>query len=209
VFTGIVRGVGRVLEVSQAGSDRRVAIGFAPGVLEGLTIGASIAVNGVCLTATDVGPGRFTADVSGETLAVTTLGALTVGAGVNLEPARKLGDTLDGHLVTGHVDGVGRVVEIKPEGRSTRLTIELPPGLDRYVARKGSVAVDGVSFTVNAVSARRFEVNVIPHTLSQTIVGDYEPGRAVNIEVDIIARYAERLVANSQTPSKPLHSGNI
>lgn len=201
MFTGIVRGVGRVLEVSQVGSDRRVAIGFAPGVLEGLTIGASIAVNGVCLTATDVEPDRFTADVSGETLAVTTLGALTVGAGVNLEPPLRLGDTLDGHLVTGHVDGVGRVVELTPTGRSTRLTIELPPALGRYVARKGSVAVDGVSFTVNAVAGPRFEVNVIPHTQSMTTVGEYRAGHLVNIEVDLLARYLERLFADDPTPS--------
>jgi riboflavin synthase len=193
VFSGIVRGVGRIVGATGSGNDRRIVVGFEPGVLDRLPIGASIAVNGACLTAVESAADRFAADVSAETLAVTTLGELAVGARVNLEPPLKLGDTLDGHLVTGHVDGIGRVVTTSPEGRSVRLTVEVPAELARYVARKGSVAIDGVSLTVNGVAGNRFEVNVIPHTQAVTIIGEYAPGRAVNIEVDLIARYLERL----------------
>ena len=183
MFSGIVKGVGRIVETTAVGADRRIVVGFEPGLLDPLAIGASVAVNGACLTATEIGPDRFAADVSAETLAVTTLGALAVGARVNLEPPLKLGETLDGHLVTGHVDGVGRVVSLVSDGRSTRLTTELPAELARYVARKGSIAIDGVSLTVNAVAGSRFEVNIIPHTQAVTILGDYAVGRAVNIEV--------------------------
>src|SRR5690606_7050945 len=158
-----------------------------------LEIGASIAVNGACLTAIELGADRFAADVSAATLAVTTLGRLEAGARVNLEPSLKLGDPLDGHLVLGHVDGVGRVTAVRSDGRSRVIEIEVPPGLERYVARKGSIAVDGVSLTVNAVDGRRFEVNVVPHTAAVTIIGEYAPGTAVNIEADLLARYVARL----------------
>ena len=193
VFSGIVKGVGRIVEENRVGSDRRIVVAFAPGLLDRFELGASVAVNGACLTATECAADRFAADVSAETLAVTTLGTLAVGARVNLESPLKLGETLDGHLVTGHIDGVGRVVALTPDGRSTRLSVELPAELARYVARKGSVAVDGVSLTVNAVAGNRFEVNIIPHTQAVTIIGEYGVGRAVNIEVDLIARYVERL----------------
>jgi len=155
----------------------------------------------VCLTAIEVGPGRFAADVSGETLTVTTLGHLAAGTRVNLEPPLKAGDPLDGHIVTGHVDGIGRVVAFEPAGRSRRLVVEVPPALARYLAQKGSVAVDGVSLTVNGVRGRQFEVNVIPHTLTVTTIGEYAPGTAVNIEVDMIARYVERLLGARLDPS--------
>ena len=137
---------------------------------------------------------RFTADVSAATLAVTTLGRLAAGARVNLEPPLKAGDPLDGHIVTGHVDGVGEVVSVEPAGRSTRLVIAVPAALSRYIAAKGSVAVDGVSLTVNAVDGAEFEVNIIPHTQAVTVIGEYARGTAVNIEVDMLARYLERLV---------------
>jgi riboflavin synthase len=137
----------------------------------------------------------FSADVSAETLAATTLGRLRLGARVNLEPPLRAGDPLDGHLVTGHVDGVGEVVAVTPAGRSKRVVIAVPSVLARYVATKGSVAVDGVSLTVNAVRGAEFEVNIIPHTLAQTVIAEYERGTAVNIEVDMLARYLERLLA--------------
>jgi riboflavin synthase len=197
VFSGLVRGVGRILERVDAGGDRRLTIGIAQVRMPRPEPGASVAVNGVCLTAVDCGVDRFETDVSAETLAVTTLGDLTAGTGVNLEPALKVGDPLDGHWVTGHVDGVGRIVTIEPAGGSLRLVVEAPAELGRYVARKGSIAVDGVSLTVNAVDDARFEVNVIPHTREMTVIGGYAPGHAVNIEVDIIARYLERLGRDS------------
>jgi riboflavin synthase len=160
-----------------------------------LAVGGSIAVNGVCLTAVTTTPTGFSADVSAETLAVTTLGRLAPGARVNLEPPLKAGDPLDGHLVTGHVDGVGEVVAVTPAGRSQRIDIAVPSALARYVATKGSVAVDGVSLTVNAVRGAEFTVNIIPHTLAVTVIGEYRRGTAVNIEVDLLARYLERLLA--------------
>jgi riboflavin synthase len=194
VFSGIVKGVGRIAEQIDLGGDRRLVVAIGDAALGSLEIGASIAVNGVCLTATAATAERFTADVSGETLAVTTFARLGPGARVNLEPPLKAGQPLDGHIVTGHVDGVGEVIELAPVGRSLRLGIEVPAPLSRYIAAKGSVAVDGVSLTVNAVRGRRFEVNVIPHTQAVTVIGEYRLGSAVNIEVDMIARYLERLV---------------
>ncbi len=148
----------------------------------------------MCLTAIAVTPKSFTADVSAATLAVTTLGALGPGERVNLEPPLKAGDPLDGHIVTGHVDGVGEVVAVEPAGRSTRLVVAVPAALSRYIAAKGSVAVDGVSLTVNGVAGAEFEVNIIPHTQAVTVIGEYARGTAVNIEVDMLARYLERLV---------------
>lgn len=193
MFSGIITSVGHVLAQSDAGGDRRLTIGFDADALPAPAIGASIAVNGCCLTVTSAEHGRFTADVSHATLAVTTLGALEAGTRVNLEPALRVGDALDGHWVTGHVDGVGEVAELEPAARSTVVRFTLPERLARYVAAKGSIAVDGVSLTVNAAGERDFEVNIVPHTRAVTVVGDYVPGTAVNIEVDIIARYVERL----------------
>lgn len=193
MFTGIVKGVGRVLESREVGGDRRFSFDTA-GHLPNLGVGASFAVNGACLTAVACEGMRAIADVSLATLSQTTLGGLGPGAAVNLEPALAAGEPLDGHLVTGHVDGVGTVQSVEPEARSFRLAIELPAGLERYVAVKGAVAVDGVSLTVNAVRDRIFEVNIIPHTHAETIIGAYGPGTAVNIEVDIIARYLERML---------------
>ena len=152
-----------------------------------------VAVNGVCLTAVARAPDSFTADVSRATLEVTTLGKLRVGSDVNLEPALKLGEPLDGHFVTGHVDGVGEVVAVTAEARSLCIVIDLPASLAKFVATKGAIAVDGVSLTVNDVTAARFEVNVIPHTQAATVISGYARGTPVNIEVDLIARYLERL----------------
>lgn len=193
MFSGLVKGTGRVAARTRHGGDERFVVELPPGFAPP-AIGGSIAVNGTCLTAVTATPERFSADVSGETLAVTTLGRLTLGARVNLEPPLRAGDPLDGHIVTGHVDGVGAVVAIEPAGRSKRLVVAVPPALARYIATKGSVAVDGVSLTVNAVRGAEFEVNIIPHTQDVTVIGEYERGTAVNIEVDMLARYLERLL---------------
>jgi riboflavin synthase len=193
MFSGIIKGSGKILERMDKGGDRQLMIGAGTQILERLDIGGSVAVNGVCLTATSRSTDAFTADVSRETLAVTTLGSLSVGGRVNLEPSLRVGDPVDGHWVTGHVDGVGRVAAMRPAARSIVLTIELPRNLSRYVARKGSIAVDGVSLTVNAVDNDRFEVNIIPHTRDVTVISVYARGTPVNIEVDMIARYLERL----------------
>jgi riboflavin synthase len=194
VFSGLVKGIGRVAQRTDAGGDARLVIELGGSGVAPLAVGGSIAVNGVCLTAVAAAPTSFTADVSAATLAVTTLGGLGKGSRVNLEPPLKAGDPLDGHIVTGHVDGVGEVVSIDAAGSSKRLVIAVPAALARYIAPKGSVAVDGVSLTVNAAGATDFEVNVIPHTQSVTVIGQYARGTAVNIEVDLLARYLERLV---------------
>jgi riboflavin synthase len=193
MFSGIVKGVGRILEQNDLGGDRRWVLGAGEAPIGPLEIGGSIAVSGVCLTVTEARGDRFAVDLSSETLAVTTFGGLAVGARVNLETPLRIGDPLDGHLVTGHVDGVGELLEIVPAARSKALRIALPAALSRYVAPKGSIAVDGVSLTVNAVRGNTFDVNVIPHTQAMTVIGEYRRGVAVNIEVDIIARYLERL----------------
>ena len=194
MFSGLVKGIGRVAARTDLGSDARFVVELGSAAIAPLAVGGSVAVNGVCLTAVAVTANSFTADVSAATLAVTTLGRLRADARVNLEPPLKAGDPLDGHLVTGHVDGIGEVRAVEPIGGSTRLAIAVPAGLERYIAKKGSVAVDGVSLTVNAVRGAEFEVNIIPHTQSVTILGAYARGTAVNIEVDMLARYLERLV---------------
>ena len=172
----------------------RFAIELGSAAIGPLAVGGSIAVNGVCLTAVAVAPHGFTADVSAATLAVTTLGRLVAGSRVNLEPPLRAGDPLDGHIVTGHVDGVGEVVGVEPVGGSKRIVVAVPAALSRYIAPKGSVAIDGVSLTVNGVGAAELEVNIIPHTQAVTVIGEYVRGTAVNIEVDMLARYLERLV---------------
>jgi len=195
VFSGIIQGQGRILESRAKGGDLELVIGTAGVNLGELALGDSIAVNGVCLTVTALKAEAFTADVSAETLQRTTLGRLSSGAAVNLEASLRVGDTIDGHLVYGHVDGIGRVVELAAAARSVVLSIEVPRALARYIAVKGSVTVDGVSLTVNAVSADRFSVNIIPHTREITVISGYAQGTPVNIEVDMIARYLERLLA--------------
>lgn len=199
MFTGIIQAVGAVSAVEQRDGDRRLTIA-TPGLdLSQAELGDSIAVNGVCLTAVEFSGGAFVADVSRETLAVTTLETLAVGASVNLEPALALGQALGGHLVSGHVDGVGRLLSREPEARSTRMLFQLPEDLARYVAKKGSICIDGTSLTVNDVEADKFGVNIVPHTLENTIMGSYKPGTPVNLEVDLIARYLERLMSPGET----------
>jgi riboflavin synthase len=194
MFTGIVQGVGKVRSVEPRGGDVRMWIGTGAVSLEDVTIGGSVAVNGCCLTAIELEPAAFAADLSRETLSLTTAGRWSPGTPVNLEKALTAGQALGGHYVTGHVDGVGQVVSRHDDARSVRVEFEVPPELARYVARKGSICVDGVSLTVNGVAGNRFDVNLVPHTLGVTILGDYRPASRVNLEVDIIARYLERLV---------------
>ena len=193
MFTGIIQAIGSIERIETRAGDRRLLVDSGTLGLDDVREGDSIAVAGVCLTALDIDAARFAADVSNETLALTTLGRLPAGAAVNLEKALRLSDRLGGHLVSGHVDGIGEVVAIEGDARSQRWTFAVPAALARYIAVKGSVCVDGVSLTVNAVDGARFAVNLIPHTQAVTTFGQRRVGDAVNIEVDLIARYAERL----------------
>lgn len=194
MFTGIIQAVGYVEAIEPRGGDVRLRVAAGRLALDDARLGDSIAVNGVCLTAVELGGGGFAADVSGETLSRTTLGALSRGAAVNLETALLPTTRLGGHLVSGHVDGIGRLVESRDDARSRRLEFEVPATLSRYIAEKGSITVDGVSLTVNAVQGTRFFANIVPHTAASTTLGALRTGDAVNIEVDIIARYLERLL---------------
>jgi len=184
-----------VEEAATAGGDLRLRIHAGTLDLRNCRQGDSISVSGACLTMLHPGAGCFGADVSAETLAMTTLGSLRAGHRVNLELAMTLADRLGGHLVTGHVDGVARLVSRCAEGRAERFMFELPAGLEKYLARKGSVCVDGVSLTVNEAVENRFSVCLIPHTLASTTLGDLQPGGLVNVEIDLVARYVERLLA--------------
>jgi riboflavin synthase len=195
VFTGIVQDLGHIVALERRGGDARLTVAVDRLDLSRTAIGDSIAVAGVCLTAVSLEARAFSADVSQETLAITTIGAWRVGRRVNLEPALRAGDALGGHLVSGHVDGVAELRVRLEQGRSQRFRIQLPALLARYVARKGSVALDGVSLTVNDVGPQEFEVNLIPHTLDVTTLGELAVGDGINIEVDLMARYAERLLA--------------
>lgn len=198
MFTGIVQDVGRVRRIVPRGGDLRLVIGVERLHLGDTRVGDSICVSGVCLTALDLTADTFAADVSRETLELTTLGALVEGSRVNLEPALRAGDALGGHLVSGHVDGVAEVIEVRSEARSVRIGLRCPTALARYVARKGSVAIDGVSLTVNEVDRDRFGVNLIPHTQAVTTLGELGVGSSVNLEVDQVARYVERLLATQE-----------
>jgi riboflavin synthase len=190
--------MGRVLSLTRQGGDLQLAVDAAGIDSARLGLGDSVCVQGVCLTVTRKQGTAFHADVSLETLAKTTLGTLVVGSRVNLEPSLRAGDALGGHMVSGHVDAVATLCRVDPEARSRRLQFELPQELTRFVAPKGSICVDGVSLTVNHVDDRRFDVNIIPHTLSVTTLGEKERGDQVNIEIDVVARYLERLLAKTE-----------
>jgi riboflavin synthase len=194
MFTGIVEATGELVSMTPQGGDQRLHIRTGGLDLADVQLGDSIAVNGVCLTATELPGDGFCADVSNETLAHTTLGDIKPGDTLNLEKALTPASRLGGHLVSGHVDGVGEVVSVEPESRSWRIDVQAPDELARYLARKGSITVDGISLTVNAVSGARFSLNIVPHTRDVTNMGDWKPGTRVNLEVDIIARYLERLL---------------
>lgn len=202
MFTGIVTGLARV--VSRAGGRFTMA---SDEPAQSIALGASIAHDGCCLTVTSVAPSgagsAYTLDVSNETLARTTLGEWQSGRICNLERALKAGDELGGHIVSGHVDGVATILDMRPDGESRRFVIEVPEDLARYVAQKGSVALDGTSLTVNEVAGRRFGINLIPHTLTVTTWGSKKPGDRVNIEVDIFARYVARLMEARQPERLP------
>jgi len=193
MFTGIVTDIGPVLRIERGngGATLTIATAYDTG---SIALGASIGCAGVCLTATALQPGVFTADASAETLACSTIGDWREGTRINLEQAMKLGDEMGGHLVLGHVDGVARLVDRRPDGDSARFTIEAPAELAPLIASKGSVALDGVSLTVNEVEGRVFGVNIIPHTLAHTTFGDVAPGTRMNLEIDLIARYVQRLL---------------
>ncbi len=198
MFTGIVKAKGKIRSLKNQGGDICMSIESSNLDWSDFDVGESISVNGVCLTATALHSRGFDADVSVETMNVTALAGLTAGSAVNLEPAIEFGERLGGHLVSGHVDCVGTVVAREGDARSVRLKIEVPTEIGRYLARKGAVCVDGVSLTINEVSAQAFEVNIIPHTAEETIIGDYAVGSAVNIEVDLLARYIERLLDHGE-----------
>ena len=200
MFTGIVTDIGEIVSVTPGGSagDRRFVVRTRHD-MKPITIGASIACSGCCLTVVEKGADRFTVEASGETLDKTHLGDWKAGARINLELSLKLGDELGGHLVYGHVDGIGRVVSTTPEGGSVRFVFEAPPALARFVAAKGSVAVDGVSLTVNEVDGNRFGVNIISHTQAVTTLGQAKAGQRVNLEVDMLARYVARLLEHEKT----------
>jgi len=201
MFTGVVQTVGKVRAIEPRSGDVRMHIHAAGLDMKVMKIGDSIAVNGCCLTVIEKLPEGISVDASLETLELTTLAAFQSGTPVNLESAMTLSTPLGGHMVSGHVDGVGLVQGRREDGRSLRFDIEAPVGLAHYIARKGSICVDGVSLTINAVEAHSFQVNIIPHTLEHTIMRDYRTGTRVNLEVDLIARYLERLLT-AHTPIK-------
>lgn len=194
MFTGIIQAIGTLAAMEPRGGD--VALHIRTGQLElaDVQLGDSIATNGVCLTVIGLPGDGYVADVSRESLSLTTLGDLKPGSPVNLEKALTLSTPLGGHLVSGHVDGVGRVLERRDDARSIRFRIEAPAELARYIAHKGSICVDGASLTVNAVHGSQFELNIVPHTVKETIIDGYRPGTRVNLEVDLVARYLERLL---------------
>jgi riboflavin synthase len=191
VFTGIITDIGRVRSVAETARDRRYEIETAWDV-SGIDLGASVSHSGVCLTVVEKQDHWFAVEVSGETLDKTTLGRWEAGTRINLERATRVGDELGGHIVSGHVDGLGVIAEITPEGGSHRIVIEAPEPLHRFIAAKGSITVDGVSLTVNSVDGRRFGLNIIPHTWEATTLGTLQPGDTVNLEIDMLARYLAR-----------------
>ncbi len=202
MFTGIIEAVGTISGLESKGCDRRVTVTTGKLDLSDVNLGDSIAVNGICLTAVALPAGGFVADVSAETLQRSTFASLQPGSRVNLEKALTPTTRLGGHLVSGHVDGVGEVIERRNEGRSVRFRIKAPDELARYIATKGSITVDGISLTVNAVNGAVFELNLVPHTLQETTMDTFVTGQRVNLEVDLVARYLERLLLGEAASRK-------
>ena len=198
MFTGIILATGRVTILAETSGDLELGIDAPALDLDRIAVGDSVSVQGVCLTVTRKEGTRFYADVSRETMAKTTLGAIGPGSKVNLEPSLRAGEPLGGHLVSGHVDAVGKLRILTQDARSWRMEFELPVSLMRFVASKGSICVNGVSLTVNKVAGCRFDVNIIPHTLEVTMLGEIKVDDGVNIEIDVIARYLERLMAKTE-----------
>lgn len=209
MFTGIIQAVGKIAGMQQRGGDMRLHISSGKLPLSDVQLGDSIATNGVCLTVVDLPGDGYIADVSRETLTLSTLVGLKAGSAVNLEKALTLNTPLGGHLVSGHVDGVGQVLERKDDARSVRFRIEAPAQLARYIAHKGSITVDGASLTVNAVDGNHFELNIVPHTLQETIMAGYGAGTRVNLEVDLVARYLERLLLGDKAAERESGQGGM
>ena len=196
MFTGIISAIGKIAELEQRQGDVRVSIRAPELGFDDVRLGDSIACNGVCLTAVEIIDQGFIADVSVETLSLTTIENWEVGTGINLEKAMQATDRFGGHIVSGHVDGIGEVVSLHEDARSWRFNIKAPQNLAKYIAQKGSITVDGTSLTVNAINGSELELNVVPHTMLHTIISDYQVGTKVNLEVDLIARYLERLTSS-------------
>ncbi len=194
MFTGIIQSIGQIAAIEPKGDDARVRVLTNKLDLDDVQLGDSIAVNGVCLTAVELSGDGFWADVSGETLACTTFKQIKIGLAVNLEKALMANARLGGHLVSGHVDGVGEITQRYNDGRSIRYHIKVPAELAKYIAEKGSICIDGISLTINSVTGAEFSLNIVPHTLQETTLGKMKTGDHVNLEVDIIARYLERLL---------------
>jgi len=202
MFTGIIEAIGEIATIEPRGGDVRLRVKTGKLPLEGVQLGDSICTSGVCLTVVDLPGDGYCADVSNETLSLTTVGTWSTGTKVNLERALTPESRLGGHIVSGHVDGMGTVVERYEEGRSWRFLIEAPAELARYIAHKGSICIDGTSLTVNSVNGARFDLNIIPQTMAETVIGGYQVGTQVNLEVDVIARYLERLLLGDKA-AKP------
>lgn len=194
MFTGIIQAIGQIAAMENRNGDMRLTIATGKLDMSDVELGDSIAVNGVCLTAVEYNSSQFVADVSLESLSLTTLGKLQKNSRVNLEKALTLNTRLGGHLVSGHVDGMATVLDRQAEARSEKFVLEAPDNLKRYISHKGSVTIDGTSLTVNEVDDRKFSLNIVPHTIQETIINDYSVGSQVNLEVDVLARYLERLL---------------
>ena len=197
MFTGIVESIGKVESLARIQDEWRLTLAVGDLDLSDVKLGDSIAVSGCCLTVVELSNTGFSADVSNETLRCTTLGELKPGARVNLEKAMLASDRFGGHIVSGHVDGVGELISSANEGKSIKLVFAVPENLTKYIAAKGSICIDGTSLTVNEVEGRQFAINIIPHTQEETVSGAYQPGQKVNLEVDLIARYLEKLFSGS------------
>ena len=199
MFTGIIETVGEVVAKELREGDVKLTLKADKSYLEAVMLGDSIACNGVCLTVVDRTSNQFMLDVSVETLSLTTIGNWDVGSKVNLEQAMIASSRFGGHIVSGHIDRIGEIIDITEDARSWRMTVRVPKNIRQYIAKKGSICVDGVSLTINSVEDNEFSVNIVPHTLSHTIIGDYKLNQKVNIEIDTIARYVERLVSLSHS----------
>jgi len=207
MFTGIIQAIGEVAALQASGGDLRLRINTGKLSLDDVALGDSICTNGACLTVVALPGDGYWADVSVETLNFTTLGGLIAGSRVNLEKALIATDRLGGHIVSGHVDGVGEVISLKEDARSIRVLMRAPDSLAKYIAHKGSICIDGTSLTVNAVNGAEFELNIIPQTMAETVFGEYRPGSKVNLEVDVIARYLERLMQGDAAANPAVATG--
>ena len=208
MFTGIVEAIGKIAATEKRGGDLRLVVDAPTLDFSDVALGDSIATNGVCLTAVALTGNGFAADVSVETLSLTTVGQWKPGVRVNLEKALTPQSRLGGHIVSGHVDGIGEVVDRRGDARSERFRIRAPKALAKYIAHKGSITVDGTSLTVNQVDGDIFDLNIVPHTLDHTVIGDYAAGTQVNLEVDVIARYLERLLMGEKA-AESNHTGSL